>query len=176
MFVNNPLNESKLILKAVIMKKSEWMTTMCVILMVFFGIETYSQVPVVFKEVIIDREKCLQIGDHMSVHSQDQLKALPMKYNASCEKVEFPKIDFSKKSLITCGQMVRNGEKAIKSTKIEIYRFDGERKIDIYFATFANEEATKRGKVFEHRKWLLVPKFPENYTVTVRYSLNTIGN
>jgi len=143
--------------------------------MFLLSVETYSQVPVVFKEIKIDREKCLQIGDHKSVHSLEQLKEVPMKYNATCEKVEFPKIDFSNKTLITCGQMVRNGDNAIKSTKIEIYRFDGERKIDIYFATFANEEATKRGKVFEHRKWLLVPKFPENYKVTVRYSLNTIG-
>ncbi|MBI9062503.1 MAG: hypothetical protein JEZ14_11005 [Marinilabiliaceae bacterium] len=158
------------------MKRSEWMIAMCVILITLFGVEAYSQVPVVFKEINIDWEKCLQIGDHKSIHSLEQLKKVPMKYNATCEKVEFPKIDFNNKTLITCGQMVRNGEKAIKSTKIEIYRFDGERKIDIYFATFANAEATKRGKVFEHRKWLLVPKFPENYQVTVRYSLNTIGN
>jgi len=176
MFVNNPLKESNKSLIPLFMNRSVWMNAMCLMVMALWSIEVQSQVPVVFKEIKIDSEKCLQIGDHKSLHSLEQLKEIPLKYNATCEKVEFPKIDFKQKTLITCGQMVRNGEKAIKSTKIEIYRFDGERKIDIYFATFANAEATKRGKVYEHRKWLLVPAFPADYKVTVRYSLNTIGN
>lgn len=158
------------------MKMSRLITIICLLALIVVSNPLAAQVPVVFKEIKIDSDRCLQIGDHKSIQTQEELKAIPMKYKAPCEEVEFPKIDFNKHTLITCGQMVRNGDKAIRSTKIEIFRFDAERKIDIYFATFATADANKRGHVIEHRKWLLVPKFPENYKVTVRYSLNTIGH
>jgi hypothetical protein len=133
-----------------------------------------AQTPVVYKELNIDPDHCLQINNFEVIHDLEKLKGIPMKYNAPCEAIEFGKINFAKKSLVVCSQYVRNGETAITTTKLEVLRNDREKRIDIYFATFGSTMIQRPGKVFENRKWLLLPKFPSNYKVNVLYSLKVV--
>lgn len=135
---------------------------------------TSAQTPVVYKELKLDPHYCLQINNFNVAQSVEDLKEIPMKYNATCESIDFGKIDFNKKSVVVCSQYVRNGDKAIKTTKVEVLRNDRDKRIDIYFASFGTTQIQRPGKVFENRKWLLLPKFPENYKVDVRYSLKVV--
>ena len=133
-----------------------------------------AQVPVVYKELNLDPEYCLQVNNFEVAQSIDDLKEIPLKYNAKCESIDFGKINFNKKSVVVCSQYVRNGEKAIKTTKVEVLRNDKTKRIDIYFASFGSTLIQRQGKVFENRKWLLLPKFPDNYKVDVHYSLKVV--
>ncbi|MBS2212267.1 hypothetical protein KEM09_12700 [Carboxylicivirga mesophila] len=133
-----------------------------------------AQTPVVYKEVKLDPLLCLQINNFEVAQSIDDLKKIPLKYNAKCESVDFGKINFEKKSVVVCSQYVRNGETAIKTTKVEVLRNDQAKRIDVYFASFGNAQIQRPGKVYENRKWLLMPKFPENYKVDVHYSLKVV--
>jgi hypothetical protein len=141
---------------------------------VLFGGAITAQTPVIYKEVKVDTEKCLQINNFNVVRSIEEFNELPQKYNANCENINIPKINFDKNILIGLSQYVRNGKKGIKSTRIEVLRNDASRRIDIFFATFASSDINRAGRVHEHRKWLLVPQFPKNYKVDVRYSLNVV--
>jgi hypothetical protein len=133
-----------------------------------------AQTPVVYKEIKLDPQYCLQINNFEVAHSIEELKEIPLKYNAKCEAVDFGKINFNKKSVVVCSQYVRNGETAIKTTRLEVLRNDRTKRIDIYFASFGTTQIQRPGKVFENRKWLLLPKFPDNYKVDVHYSLKVV--
>ena len=145
-----------------------------IVAMLLFNISVFAQTPVVYKELSIDPDLCLQINNFEVIHNLEELKKIPMKYNAPCETIDFGKINFNKKSLVVCTQYVRNGEKAITTSKIEVLRNDKTRRIDVYFATFGSTMIQRPGKVFENRKWLLLPKFPANYKVDVHYSLKVV--
>ncbi|MCU4157066.1 hypothetical protein J1N10_13835 [Carboxylicivirga sp. A043] len=133
-----------------------------------------AQTPVVYKEIKLDPQFCLQVNNFEVAHSIDDLKKIPLKYNASCESVDFGKINFDAKSVVVCSQYVRNGKKAIKTTKVEVLRNDKAKRIDVYVATFGTTQIQRQGQIFENRKWLLLPKFPENYKVDVHYSLKVV--
>ncbi len=133
-----------------------------------------AQTPVIYKEMKLDPLLCLQINNFEVAQSMDELKEIPLKYNAKCESVDFGKINFEKKSVIVCSQFVRNGDKALKTTKVEVLRNDRTKRIDVYFASFGNAQIQRPGKFFENRKWLLLPKFPEGYKVDVHYSLKVV--
>ncbi len=141
---------------------------------IVISISTWAQTPVVYKEIKLDPRKCLQINNFEVAQSESDLKELPFKYNAECESVEFGKINFNKNSLIICSQYVRNGKDAIKSSRVEILRDDIKKKIEVFFATFGSSGIQRSGKVYEHRKWLLIPKFPDSYKVQVHYSIHVV--
>lgn len=135
---------------------------------------TLAQTPVIYKELALDPMLCLQINNYEVVQSLDDFKKIPLKYNAKCESIDFGKINFEKKSLIVCSQYVRNGEEAIKTTKVEVLRDDNSKTINVFFASFCSAQIQRPGKIHENRKWLLLPKFPENYKVDVHYSLKVV--
>ena len=141
---------------------------------VLLSISTWAQIPVVYKEINPDKKKCLQINTFQVVQSEADLKKIPLKYNAECESIEFGKINFNKKSLIICNQYVRNGKDGIKSSRIEILRDDRKKRIEVFFAAFGNSSIQRSGKVFEYRKCLLMPKFPDNYKVVMHPSIHVI--
>ncbi|MBK3517538.1 hypothetical protein [Carboxylicivirga marina] len=152
------------------MKKS----LLILFLTIVCGGHLVAQTPVVYKELNIDPRYCLQINSFEVAHSLDELKKIPLKYNADCESIDFGKINFVKKSVVVCSQYVRNGKSAIKTTKVEVLRDDRNKRIEIYFASFGTTQIQRQGKVFENRKWLLLPKFPENYKVDVHYALKVV--
>ncbi|WP_439185496.1 hypothetical protein [Carboxylicivirga taeanensis] len=135
---------------------------------------TLAQTPVVYKEMSIDPLLCLQINNFEVAQSMDDLKQIPLKYNAKCDAIDFGRINFDKKSVVICSQYVKNGNDAIKTTRIEVLRNDQARRIDVYFASFGNGQLQRPGKMYENRRCLLLPKFPENYTVDVHYSLKVV--
>jgi len=156
------------------MKQSVKKSALIIVYSLLITTMTLAQTPVVYKEVEIDPLKCLQINSFEVIQSTDKLKEIPMKYNAKCESIDYGKIDYNKKSLIACSQFVRNGEKAITTTKVEVLRNDRDKRIDVYFASFGTTQIQRPGKIFENRKWLLLPKFPDNYKVDVHYSLKVV--
>ncbi len=133
-----------------------------------------AQTPVIYKDLKIDPLLCLQINNYEVAQSMEDLKKIPMKYNASCESIDFGKINFEKKSVIACSQYIRNGEGAIKSTHVEVLRNDNRKSIDVFFASFCTGQIQRPGKVYENRRWLMLPKFPEDYKVDVHYSLKVV--
>ncbi|GEM_PF-3998810 len=147
------------------------------LIFIFFSIivcQLYAQTPVVFKELKLDPKLCWQINDFALLRSGSDLKQIPLKYNASCESVEVGRIDFEKKDLIICNQYIRNGKEAITTTKIEILRNDKAKKVDVFMATFGSSKMQRAGRIFENRKYLLVPKIPKDYKLDVHYSVNVV--
>jgi len=144
------------------------------VLGVVLSVSTWGQTPVVYKEIRLDTKKCLQINNFEVARSEEDLKEIPLKYNAECESIDFGKINFNKKSLIVCSQYVRNGKEGIKSSRIEVLRDDSRKKIEVFFASFGASSVQRAGKVYEYRKWLLMPKFPKDYKVEVHYSLHVV--
>ncbi|TRX66296.1 hypothetical protein [Carboxylicivirga sp. M1479] len=156
------------------MKKA--LLIMCLMLVVSLALlpAVKGQTPIIYKELDLDKSFCLQINNFEVAHSLDDLKKIPYKYNAECESIDFGKINFDKKSIVVCSQFVRNGEEAIKTTKVEVLRNDRSKVIDVYFATFGTTQIQRSGRLYENRKWLLLPKFPKNYRVKVHYSLKVV--
>jgi len=144
------------------------------IIAVMVGGSTWAQTPLFYKEIDIDARQCLLINNFEVARSEADLQKLPLKRNAECESVDFGKINFSKNTLLLCNQYVHNGEEGIKSSRIEVLKNDRTKRIEVYFATFGSMSIQRQGQIFEYRKYLLVPKFPDDYKVEVNYSIHVV--
>ena len=133
-----------------------------------------AQTPVVYKEVDLDTEKCLQVNGYEVVQNEADLRNIPLKYSSNCEAIDIGKISLDEQSLIICSQYVRNGKNGISSSRLEVLRDDKRKRIEVFFAVFGSSSIQRTGKVYEYRKSILLPKFPNNYKIEVRSSIHVV--
>lgn len=131
------------------------------------ALSSIAQSHIEYTEIPFDTSKCLQVDGFEVIRSNNDLLKIPINDRDDCQTPSIDDIDLENNILVICCQHINNGQKAINSTKIKVLRDDAKKQIAIKVLITGNTHLQRNGKVYEHRNNLLIPKFPNDYTVDV---------